>query len=398
MNNKLLCSLVTSFVICLIASTGCKKTNTAPSVPNAPSSSAPPSGADLSHAEGGTAPPTLAQVKYFKGSIGNSLDLQMKLIQSGDQLTGSYYYQKIGTKIELKGTLDKEGNVVLQEFDTKGKQTGLFRGIWTTAPDDGLVSIAGNWSKPTIDNKADEKKTAFSIHEEPIALSGDAEVTTKQIKESNKKLVYEISAQYPQITGGANGNFEKFNQTVRGTVLKNVAAFKKEVQPGTGDEPRPENSMGSDLNISYKMGLAQDDLVSVSFAISSYYQGAAHPSASSEVVNYDLKNGKVLKLSDVFKPSVKYLPVLSSYCIEDLKKQSKQKGSDGMLDDTSIKGGAAPTANNYQSWTITRKGLGIIFDPYQVGPYAAGAQFVTVPYSTLKELINPDGPLGQFVR
>ena len=165
MNNKLLCSLVTTFVICLIASTGCKKTNTAPSVPNAPSSSAPPSGADLSHAEGGTAPPTLAQVKYFKGSIGNSLDLQMKLIQSGDQLTGSYYYQKIGTKIELKGTLDKEGNVVLQEFDTNGKQTGLFRGIWTTAPDDGLVSIAGNWSKPTIDNKAEEKKTAFSIHD-----------------------------------------------------------------------------------------------------------------------------------------------------------------------------------------------------------------------------------------
>jgi len=75
MNNKQLCSLATSFVICVIAFTGCKKTNTAASLPNAPSSSAPPTATELNHPEGGM--PTLAQVKYFKGSIGNSLDLQM---------------------------------------------------------------------------------------------------------------------------------------------------------------------------------------------------------------------------------------------------------------------------------------------------------------------------------
>ena len=43
-----------------------------------------------------------------------------------------------------------------------------------------------------------------------------------------------------------------------------------------------------------------------------------------------------------------------------------------MLDDASIRSGAGPNAKNYQSWTITKKGLGISFDAYQVGPYAAG--------------------------
>jgi len=347
----------------------------------------------LDHVSGGTA--AAPETKYFKGSIGSSLDLQMKLVRSGDQLTGSYFYQRIGTKIDLRGTLDKEGNLTLEEFDPKGTQTGIFKGLWRTDPTDGMVAISGNWSKPLNDKNAD-KKTAFSIHEEPISLTGATEIINKQIKESNKKLMFEISAQYPQLTASANPNAEKFNQTVSALTNKKVAGFKKEMAPQPDDEPRPENSMGSDLSISYKVALAQDDLISIDFSMSSYYQGAAHPNAFSEAINFDLKNGKQLKLSDLFKPGAKYLAAISSYCINDLKKQSKEK--DNLLDDSSIQNGAGATAKNYESWTITKRGLGINFDPYQVGPYAAGPQFVLVSYSALKDLINPDGPIAQFAK
>ena len=380
-------------VVLVISLSSCKKNNTQSSVPNAPTSSAPPQ--QLNHSDpGGGAATTLAEIKYFKGSIGNSLDLQMKLLKSGEQITGSYYYLKVGNKIDLKGNVDKDGNLTLEEYDSTGKQTGLFKGLWRPDGEDGLITIAGNWSKPPTE-KGDDKKTAFSVHEEPIMLSYGSDVVTKQVKESNKKLVYEINAQYPQITG-PNTNFEKFNQFVRGTVLKKVADFKKDMAPEEGDEARPENSMGSDLTIGYRFDLAQDDLISMLFSVSSYYQGAAHPNSYSQAINYDLKNGKPLKLADLFKPGSKYLQAISSYCIDDLKKQSKAKGADGMLDDDSIKNGAAPTAKNYQSWTVTKKGLGINFDAYQVGPYAAGPQFVNVPYSVLKDLISPDGPIAQL--
>jgi len=387
--------LLVSLLIVFVSLIGCRKSSNPTLAPAASPSPATPQ-SQLNHPEGGDVA-TAGEVKYFKGSIGSSLDLQMKLNRSNDQLTGNYYYEKVGTKIDLRGTLDKGGNVTLEEFDTAGKQTGLFKGIWAVDASDGLVTIAGNWSKPPGDKAAD-KKTAFSIHEEPIYLTGNVDVVAKSIKENNKKLVYEISVQYPQLTGGSNPNLEKFNQAVRGSMLKKVAAFKKEMAPQPDAEPKPENSMGSDLNISYKIELAQDDLVSVTFSVSSYYQGAAHPNSFSEVINYDLKNGKVLKLSDVFKPGVKYLQALSTYCVADLKKQSKAKGADGALDDTSINTGAAPTANNYHSWSITKQGLGINFDSYQVGPYAAGPQFVKVPYSAIKDLINPDAPLGQFAK
>jgi hypothetical protein len=395
MNKKLSLVLLASFLILFASLVGCRKSSNSASTP-APSAGAPPSQSALNHPESDAAA-NVGEVKYFKGSIGNSLDLQMKLTRTNEQLTGTYFYEKVGTKIDLRGTLAKDGNVTLEEFDAGGKQTGLFKGIWAVDGTDGLVTIAGNWSKPPGD-KAVDKKTAFSLHEEPIYLTGNVDVVAKSIKENNKKLVYEISVQYPQLSGGSNPNLEKFNQAVRGSVVKKVAAFKKEVAPQPDEEPRPENSMGSDLSISYNIELAQDNLVSVSFSVSSYYQGAAHPNSFSEVINYDLKNGKALKLADVFKPGAKYLQALSAYCVADLKKQSKAKGADGMLDDSSINTGAGPTASNYHSWSITKQGLGINFDSYQVGPYAAGAQFVKVPYSAVKDLVNSDGPLGQFVK
>jgi len=384
--------VIKRFLICLLLFVPISCKRTPPSATSQPPATTQSPQAQLDHVSGGAAP---LDTKYFKGSIGTSLDLQMKLVRSGDQLTGSYFYQRIGTKIDLRGTVDKDGNVSLEEFDPSGKQTGIFKGLWQIDAATGMASIAGNWSKPLNDKNAD-KKTAFSIHEEPISLTGDAELVTKQIKESNKKLMYEIAVQYPQLSGSSNPNFEKFNQAVRGSINKKVAAFKKEVAPQPDDEPRPEGSMGSDLSVGYTVELAQDDLVSVDFSMSSYYQGAAHPNAFSEAINFDLKNGKQLKLSDLFKPGAKYLAAISAYCIADLKKQSKAK--DNMLDDSTIQSGAGPTAKNYESWSITKRGIGINFDPYQVGPYAAGPQYVLVPYSALKEMINPDGPVGQFAR
>ena len=172
----------------------------------------------------------------------------MKLVRTGDQLSGSYFYQKIGTRIDLRGNVDQNGNLTLEEFDKGGKQTGVFKGIWQVSANDGLITLAGNWSKPP-NEKGSDKKTAFSLHEEPIAFTGDVELVSKQIKENDKKLMYEVSAQYPQLNGGNNPNFEKFNQTARALVTKKVAGFKKDMAPAEGEEPRPEGSMGSNLNV-----------------------------------------------------------------------------------------------------------------------------------------------------
>lgn len=379
-------------LIAFLSITACRKEST-------PAEQTTPGAADSSerqHPEGGVT--AAAETKFFKGSIGSALGLQMKLVREGDKLTGSYFYQKVGKKIDLRGNVDNDGNVTLEEFDPKGQQTGVFKGVWKQ-DDNGAIEIAGSWTKPNGD-----KKAAFSLHQEPIEFTHGVEIVARPIREKNKRLKYEIDVEYPQLTGSVDPNFEKFNQTVRGLMTKKVAAFKQEMVP-SADEPAPDaadetpaESMGSDISSGYTVALAKDDLISIEFTVSSYSAGAAHPNSYTEVVNFDLKNGKLLKLADLFLPGSKYVQTLSTYCIQDLKKQAKAQGADAMLDDDWIQKGAAPDLANYDNWTITKKGLGITFDPYQVGPYAAGPQHVLAPYSALKEIIKPDGPLGQFVK
>lgn len=379
--------------VLLIASVGVTACRKAPA-PNEQPAATPTDAQERQHPESGAA--TVVETRFFRGSIGSALDLQMKLMRKGDKLTGSYFYQKVGTRIDLRGTVDQNGNVTLEEFDPAGKPTGVFKGIWTQ-DSEGSIEIKGDWTKPNSD-----KKTAFSLHQEAIEFSSGAEVVSKRITEKNKKLKYEVDAAYPQLTGSTDPNYEKFNRAARALITKKVSDFKQEMTPDAKDAEAPNpalgESIGSDINIGYEVMLAKDDLISIEFTVSSYSAGAAHPNSYTEVVNFDLKNGKQLKLADLFIPGSKYLQTTATFCIQALKKQAKEQGADAMLDDDWIQKGAAPELTNYDNWTIRKKGLGITFDPYQVGPYAAGPQKVFVPYASLKEIIRSDGPAAQFVK
>jgi hypothetical protein len=78
---------ITLVVLCLLVSFGCRKTSAPRST--APASNVATPAPELSQSQGGTTP--APQARYFKGSIGTSLDLQMKLVRTGDQLSGNYF-------------------------------------------------------------------------------------------------------------------------------------------------------------------------------------------------------------------------------------------------------------------------------------------------------------------
>jgi hypothetical protein len=182
-------------------------------------------------------------------------------------------------------------------------------------------------------------------------------------------------------------------------VSKDIAAFKTQEsadasQPGN---ETPAQFQGSTLDIRYEIRLATDDLISIEFTESSYADGAAHGNSATIVLNYDVKNSRKLALSDLFNSKSNHLSIISAYCIKSLKEQSK-KNNDSMPDEELIKSGAGPQADNYRAWAITKKGLWITFDPYQVASYAAGPQTVLVPYAALKDLIKADGPVAPFAK
>ena len=163
--------------------------------------------------------------------------------------------------------------------------------------------------------------------------------------------MYEIAAQYPQFTAAPIRTSRSLTQAAR-AVTRKVQDSRKTC---SRKARRRTSSRGLDGQRSERwlhVALAQDDLVSVKFDVSSYFQGAAHPNSYSDVLNFDLKNGKQLKLSDLFKPGAKFLQAIATYCIGDLKKQAKTKG---LLDEeiregaprrsrTTTKAGPSPNA------------------------------------------------------
>jgi len=380
--------LILSLLIALVGLTACNRS----SAPNEQGIMGDNRAPQVQQAAGGAMPQ--GQTKFFTGSIGTTQGLQMKLVREGESLTGSYVYARVGTTINLRGTIDKDGQVIMAEFDPSGKQTGEFQGRWRPE-ESGLIAITGNWKKPNS-----SKQTEFYLQEEPIEFSSGVEVVARRISENNKKLKYKIEAEYPQLSGSGSQNYEKFNQTVRGLVTKKVSMFKQEMVPDADDPPPIESteSSDSDLDIAYKIALAKDDLVSIRIVVGSYSAGAAHPNSYSEVVNFDLRNGKLLNLADLFKPGSKHLQTIAAYCIAQLKGQGKQTGENPLGDDDWIQRGAGPDAENYSSWTIEKQGIGITFDAYQVASYAEGPQYVLLPYSSLKDVIKSDGPLAQIVK
>jgi Protein of unknown function (DUF3298)/Deacetylase PdaC len=332
---------------------------------------------------------------YFRGTIANNLAIEMTLTRDADRLTGTYFYPKVGKNINLAGTVDKDGNVQLKESDENGKDTGIFKGKWkpaTDSPDPALNEIDGKWSKPD-----GTKETAFQVFQQPIAFTTAVRVTPKVIKEANKPKHYTVDAEYPQIEGDTR--FDNFNREARNLITKDVAAFKTSetsTETDSGTET-PAETIDSALDIGYEIRYATDDLISVEFTEGSYERGAAHGNSNTTVVNYDVKNGKKLALADLFNPKSNFLNVISEYCLKDLRERAK-KDKDAMFDEEMMKSGASPRADNYRAWAITRKGLWITFDPYAVAPYAAGPQHVLVPYSALKNILKPDGPVAALAK
>ncbi|HUQ33627.1 MAG TPA: DUF3298 domain-containing protein [Pyrinomonadaceae bacterium] len=209
----------------------------------------------------------------------------------------------------------------------------------------------------------------------------------RQIKEANRKLRYTIAAKYPQTLGVRANNLAQLNTALKNLITEQINGFKKDFQP-------PEErmgTMGSSFDSGYTVELATDDLVSINFGISTYFEGAAHPNYNAVTFNYWLGTGQTLSLGDLFKPGVYYLDIISSLSIKALRKRLGPE-----IDDDWIQKGAGAAPENYKSWNITRRGLKITFDPYQVASYAQGPQEVIIPYSSMKSIIDPSGPLGKL--
>lgn len=221
----------------------------------------------------------------------------------------------------------------------------------------------------------------------PAALSPGLAIQASALEEAGENPPYDITAQIPALQGSNDPRVQTFNALLNQIVQNQVDSFRSDV---LAFAPNPPLTGGSSLDIQYSLVGQRGDIWSLKFDISFYSDGAAHPGHSSVTVNYDLASGREIYLDQLFFPGSPYLQVVSDYCKAELA--ARDIGFDG------FSGGADPLPENFQRWNLSNEGLIVVFDEYQVAPYAAGPQVVTIPFAALQSVANPDGVLALFAQ
>ncbi len=233
-----------------------------------------------------------------------------------------------------------------------------------------------------VSTPTDTSEPILPIMVEPLELK------SSPFSEESQAPIYKITAQSPYLDPATDPRTQAFNDVLKSIVDGEIAAFKG----GMAEMPAIPIAAGSSFDIQYQLIGQKENIWSIQFNINGYADGAAHPYHYSIAANYDLQNGKQLTLDDVFLPNSNYLQVLSDYSKTELA--ARDIGFDA-----GFQQGAEPTAENYKNWNVSNEGFLVInFDEGQVSAYAAGPQIVTIPFSSLGQVINTQGPLAPYLK
>jgi hypothetical protein len=218
-------------------------------------------------------------------------------------------------------------------------------------------------------------------------LSQTVTVQSVPFNESGSAPAYTITAQIPNLQGSSDSRVEIFNALLNQITQDQINSFKTDVLAYASNPPI---AAGSSFDLKYSVIGQRGDIWSIKFDIYVYSDGAAHPNGYSRTLTYDLSNGRKVTLDELFLSNSNYLQTISDKCKAQLS--NRDIGFD------MFSSGADPLPENYQRWNISNEGLVITFDPYQVAAYAAGPQIVTIPFSELQSIINPQSVTGWFTQ
>ena len=131
------------------------------------------------------------------------------------------------------------------------------------------------------------------------------------------------------------------------------------------------------LHGSYTVLRPSREAVSLVFEIWTY-TGGAHGNLDIITLNYSLITGQRHNFVDIFEDVDKALSLLSDHSREVLARRLA-----GGRKDQWILDGTTREVDNFSSIGLTRQGVRVYFQPYQVASWAAGAQEVDIPLDDL---------------
>ncbi|MBX2928139.1 MAG: DUF3298 and DUF4163 domain-containing protein [Saprospiraceae bacterium] len=319
---------------------------------------------------------------------------------------GNYYYKNKEDLIDLYGSVDSTGMLVLNEiagFESTGSFSGKF--------DPGTGAYEGIWTSGN-----GKKKLPFSLKED--YSDGSIQFSLTQFRDSVK--LFENQPESPGAfmsmvwmapgpdTDAASVQFleEAIRKGMLGDSLARVVStpqkgfelmsrefmrsYRTDMDEVTTEELEPDSyfAYSYEQNASVEVLYNQNNLLTLGYW-DYWYGGGAHGNYATLLATYDLQNRKEIKLEDVFRPEyeTKLGPTLAQAVRSRFSLSASEPLSAVLFDDE-----VAPTEN----FGLTGKGVIFNYPPYEIGPYAIGEVRLFVPYQDIKTLLQPDF-LSRFV-
>ena len=209
-------------------------------------------------------------------------------------------------------------------------------------------------------------------------ISDQAIVRTGKVR----AITYAIDASYPQFDG-PGVDFSAVNAEFANGARKGAASAVPDKDAGDF-----EQTWGFDLR--FVLHRPAPNLVAVEFFNYSY-TGGAHGNGGTSASLVDLRTGRSVPPSSVFATGDEWRRTVAALVLADLKKQFVDKpGFDEAIEPANL----AKLLRDSTRWLFKAGGLTVIFNAYDVGPYAAGSYDVDIPYASLRPVMRPDAPLG----
>ena len=204
----------------------------------------------------------------------------------------------------------------------------------------------------------------------------------ERVKLESNTLGYDIDVSFPQIlvtSSTQTPNILKVNQQIKDRATQLYAwPLRREEQLSYLHGKGIRNT----VNFTYQVGLATDSFLAIHFIGYSFNDNSTQRQ-NSFTLNYDLTSGKLLKLSDIFKPGSNYMTFISRYSLDALLRQAVNPEA------------LEPASGNFDVWQITTHGITFNFAPCIVANCSEGELFVQIPYDALQPMLNPNIP-GKF--
>ncbi len=332
--------------------------------------------------------------KKWKGTIGK-YKVTIELSKTDTLLSGTYYYNEVGMPISLSGAMDSAGNFSLTEKNENFDIIGTFTGKLTTNH-----QLRGYWQNPKNKKRLD---FLFEETEQPFVTVGYEDFNaenciqadqnrSKSVEEMNywDTLCTSLSIHLMKVSAENEDVADRINKIIEEEITSGSEDYVElKVQSAEEFARIVKNKpleFGFELELFCNLVATHEGILCISLGEYSYGFGAAHPNHGSQYYNFDLSSGKLIHLKDLLLPSFKQK--LNRIAEKNFIKANGDEGWDFEKGKFELN----------EDFTITTKGLLFSFDPYEIGSYAAGSPEVFITYKEMREFINPDGLLKQFIK